>query len=56
MLSTTNVSGIITRDAPVSYWPVFPLFLVTLLEVFAKVSSTQFPFRFKVANGKQTTN
>ena len=29
-------SGIVTGDAPVSYWPIFSLSLVTLPEVFAK--------------------
>ena len=52
MLSIANVSGMVTSDAPASYWPIFPLSLVTVTQVFAKVYSTQFPFRFKVANGK----
>ena len=38
------VSGIVTGDAPVSYWPLFfSLSLVTVPEVFAEVSSVQFP-------------
>ena len=37
------VSGIVTEDAPVSYWPFFSLCLVTVPEVFAKVNSPQFP-------------
>ena len=37
------VSGIVTGDAPVSYWPNFLPSLVTLPGVFAKVNSTQFP-------------
>ena len=37
------VSGIVTGDAPVSYWPIFPLSLVTVPEVFAKINSDQFP-------------
>ena len=39
-------SGIVTGDAPVSYWPIFSLSLVTLREVFAKVSSAQSSARF----------
>ena len=37
------VSGIVTGNAPVSYWPFFSLSLVIIPEVFAKVNSTQFP-------------
>ena len=44
------VNGIITRDGPVSYWPILPLSLVTLPEVFAKVIRPSFPLVFKVAN------
>ena len=32
------VSGIVTEEAPVSYWPFF-----LVPEVFAKVNSSQFP-------------
>lgn len=32
------VSGIVTKNAPVSYWPFF-----LVPEVFAKVNSSQFP-------------
>ena len=39
------VSGIVTGEAPLSYWPISPLALVTVPEVFAKVNSTQFPTR-----------
>ena len=39
----TMVCGIVTGDSPVSYWSIFPLSLVTIPEVFAKVNSTQFP-------------
>ena len=48
------VSGILTSDASFCYWPIFPLPLVTVPEVFAKVNSVQFPSRFcgKVANKK----
>ena len=44
------VNGIITGDGPVSYWPILPLSLVTLPEVFAKVIRPSFPLVFKVAN------
>ena len=37
------VSEIATGDAPVSYWPIFSLFLVTAPEVFAGVTSAQCP-------------
>ena len=40
------VPGMVTRDAPVSYWPVFSLSLVTVPEVFAKVNSAQIPSPF----------
>ena len=40
-------SGIVTGDLPVSYWPIFPLSLTTVPEVFAKVNSTQFSSRFE---------
>ena len=39
-------SGMVTGDAPVSYWTIFPLSLVTVSEDFAKVNSNLFPFRF----------
>ena len=38
-----KTSGIVTGDAPVSYWPIFP---ATVPGVFARVNSTQFPPRF----------
>ena len=38
-------SGIVTVDAPVSYWSFFSLCLVTISEVFAEVNRTQFPYR-----------
>ena len=50
------VSGIVSGDAPVSYWPFFPLSLVTIPEVFKKVTVGQVFFLFfKVtnANSKQ---
>ena len=40
-------SGIVLGDALFSYWPIFFLSLVTILEVFAKANSAQFPFRFE---------
>ena len=40
------VSGIVTDDAPVSYWPIFPMFLVTVPDAFAKVNSAQVPSIF----------
>ena len=43
-------SGIVTVDAPVSYWSIFPLSLVRVPQVFAEVNSTQFPNRSLVAN------
>ena len=36
------VSGNVTGETPVSYWPV----LETVSELFAKVNSTQVPFLF----------
>ena len=33
------VSGIVTRDVPLSYWPILSLSLVKVPEVFAKVNS-----------------
>ena len=38
----TIVSGIVKEDAAVSYWPIFPLSLVTVPEVFEKHNSDQF--------------
>ena len=40
------VSGFVTEHAPVNYWSIFFLCLVTVPEVFAKVNSAQFPSRF----------
>ena len=39
-------SGIATGDAPVSYWPIFSLSLVTVPEVFMKVKSAKFSYCF----------
>ena len=36
------VSGIVIGDAPVSYWPIFSLPLVTFQEAFMKVKSAKF--------------
>ena len=48
-----SVSGIVIEDAPVSYWLIFPLSLVTLPEDFAKaVRPSSFPVS-KVANCAQ---
>ena len=38
----TSVSGIVTRDVPVSYWPIFFFALALVTEVFSKVNSAQF--------------
>ena len=38
----TIVSGIVSGDALVSYWPIFSLSLVTVPEVFMKVKSAKF--------------
>ena len=39
------VSGMVTGEAPISYWSISPLTLVTVPEVFANVNWTQFPIR-----------
>ena len=44
------VSGIVTGDAAISYWPIFPLSLETVPQVFAKVNLAQFPLFSKVVN------
>ena len=41
------VSGIVTEEAPVSYWPIFPV-----PEVFARVNLSQFPLFY---SGKYLT-
>ena len=38
-----SVYGMVTRVAPVSYWPIFSRSLVRVPEVFVKVQSVQFP-------------
>ena len=43
------VSGIVTWDALISYWPIFSLSLISVPEVFAKTNSSQFPLVSKVA-------
>ena len=45
-MNPAGVSEIVTGETPVSYWPICPLSLGTVPEVFAKVNSTQFPFLF----------
>ena len=40
------VFGIVTGNAPVSYWSILNPFIVTVPNVFAKVNSVQFPSRF----------
>ena len=40
------VSGIVTGDAPVSYWLIVSLSFITVPEVFVKVNLTHFPIRF----------
>ena len=42
------VPGIVTKDAPVSYWPIFFLSLVTDPEGIARVNSAQFPSEWLV--------
>ena len=43
------VSGIVSTDSPVSYWPIFlALSQITDPEVFAKVNSAQFSSRFSM--------
>ena len=43
------VSGMVSRDSPVSYWSIFVVSSpVTDPEVFAKVNSAQFPSRFSM--------
>ena len=41
------VSGIVTGDAPVSYWSILSSSLVTVPEVFAKGNSVQSPCLLK---------
>ena len=41
------VCGIVTEDTPVSYWLILFLCLLTAPDVFAKVNSTQFTYRFQ---------
>ena len=49
-ISPAIVSGIVTGDASVSYWPIFTLYLVTVPELFAKVNSAEFLLVSKVAH------
>ena len=50
------VSGIAIEDAPVSYWPIFSLSLVTVPEVFMKVKSAKFSSCFFKKGRMQTVN
>ena len=46
------VSGIVTGDAPISYWPIFfSLPLVTVPERHGEVNSAQFFFLFLIKSG-----
>ena len=47
------VSGIVIEDAPVSYWLIFSLSLVTVPEVFAKAIRPSFFLVSKVVNCAQ---
>ena len=40
------VSGIVTGDAPVSYWLIVSLSFITVPEVFVKVNLTHYIFLF----------
>ena len=42
----TIVSGMVTGDAPVCYWLIFSMSVVTLPEFFAKGNSSPFPSCF----------
>ena len=44
------VSGIFTGDVSVSYWPVFPLSLVTVQKSLKKLTKSVFLLVSKVAN------
>ena len=45
-LSQKRTSGMVTKDAAVSYWPIFSLSPGTVPEVFVNVDSAQSPSRF----------
>ena len=45
-ISDAIASGIVTGDAPLSYWPIFFSSLATVPEGFAKANSTQSTSRF----------
>ena len=49
-LAFAKTSGIVARNAPLSYWPFFPLYLKTVPEAFPKVHLANFPFVSWVAN------
>ena len=42
-LPFAKTSGMVTGDAPISYWSIFPQSPGTFPEVFAKGKSAQFP-------------
>ena len=50
------VSGMVTEDAPVSYWFFFFLSPVTVPEVFAKVNTVKFPFCFLSGESKTVSS
>ena len=47
------VSGIVTGDALVSYWPVFSLLLEIVPDVFGKVNLAQIIIVSNVANSQK---
>ena len=49
-LAVIFVTWIVTGDTLVSYWLIFSMSLVILLEVFVKDNLVQFPLVSKVAN------
>ena len=53
-MSPANVSGIVTRDSLVSYWPDFPVSSVTVPEAFAKVNLAQISSSSKARHVKHS--
>ena len=49
-LTVVTTSGIVTEDALLSYWSIFPLSPGTVPEVFAKINSAQFLLVSQVMN------
>ena len=45
------VSGIVSEDAQISYWPLFSLSLITVPEIFAKFNL--YPSRILTGNNKK---